>query len=114
MYKKLLKDAIPVRHASRRVPEAIRPKVKLELDRLVEEGIIKPVDAPTEWVNSLVVATKPDGSLRLCLDPKDLNKYIKIPLYFSPTTDDILPQRCGSKSFSRLTPFRLLECTSLQ
>ena len=66
MYKiELLKDAIPVRHASRRVPEAIRPKVKLELDRLAEEGIIKPVDAPTEWVNCLVVATKPDGSLRL-------------------------------------------------
>ena len=103
MYKiELLKDAIPVRHASRRVPEAIRPKVKLELDRLVEEGIIKPVDAPTEWVNSLVVATKPDGSLRLCLDPKDLNKYIKRPLYFSPTIDDILPQLCGSKFFSTL------------
>ena len=67
----------------------------------MEEGIIKPVDAPTEWVNSLV-ATKPDGSLRLCLDPKDLNKYIKRPLYFSPTIDDILPQLCGSKFFSTL------------
>ena len=54
----LTKDAVPVRHASHRVPEAIRPKVKVELDRFAEESTIKPVDAPTDWVNSLVVATK--------------------------------------------------------
>ena len=68
MYKiELLKDAIPVRHASRRVPEAIRPKVKLELDRLVEESIIKPVDAPTEWVNSLVVAMSSQTEVYACV-----------------------------------------------
>ena len=37
-------DAIPVKHAPRRVPEAIKPKVKDELDRLVCEGIIMPVE----------------------------------------------------------------------
>ena len=32
------------------------------------------MDEPTYWVNSLVVRKKPNGSLRICLDPKDLNK----------------------------------------
>ena len=32
------------------------------------------VDQPTDWVNNLVVVEKCNGSLRLCLDPKDLNK----------------------------------------
>ena len=41
-------DAIPVKHAPRRVPEAIKPKVKDELDRLVREGIIMPVEVPTD------------------------------------------------------------------
>ena len=98
----LSSDALPVKHAPRRVPESVRPLVKEELDRLVSEGIIKLVECPTEWVNSIVCATKPNGKIRLCLDPKDLNKYIKRPHYFSPTLDDILPDLAGSKYFSTL------------
>ena len=91
---------MPVRHAQRRVPESVKPKIKEELDRLVKEGIIKHVDTPTEWVNSIVCVTKPDGTVRLCLDPKDLNKYIKRPLHYTPTIDDILPDLHDSKFFS--------------
>ena len=93
-------DAVPVRHAQRRVPESVKPKIKEELDRLVKEGIIKHVDTPTEWVNSIVCVTKPDGTVRLCLDPKDLNKYIKRQLHYTPTIDDILPDLHDSKFFS--------------
>ena len=95
-------DAIPVKHAPRRVPEAIKPKVKDELDRLVHEGIIMPVEVPTDWVNSIVCVTKPNGDLRLCLDPKDLNKFIRHPHHYSPTIDDVLPDLCGSQFFSTL------------
>ena len=45
----LTADAQPVKHAARRVPESVRPKVKRELDRLVQEDIIKPVECPTDW-----------------------------------------------------------------
>ena len=101
MYRIDLKsDAQPVKHAARRVPESIRPKVKEELDRLVKDGIIKRVECPTDWVNSIVCVSKPNGNIRLCLDPKDLNKYIKRPHYYSPTIDDVLPDLCGSKFFS--------------
>ena len=95
-------DAIPVKHAPRRVPEAIKPKVKDELDRLVREGIIMPVEVPTDWVNSIVCVTKPNGDLRLCFDPKDLNKFIRRPHHYSPTIDDVLPDLCGSQFFSTL------------
>ena len=37
-----------------------------------------------------------------CLDPRDLNKYIRRPHYYSPTIDDILPDLQGSKFFSTL------------
>ena len=33
----LTADAQPVKHAARRVPESVRPKVKHELDRLVQK-----------------------------------------------------------------------------
>ena len=69
----------PVIHPPRRVPEALREPLKRELDALVEQGIIAKVDEPTDWVNSLVCVTKANGTLRLRLDPKDLNRAIKRP-----------------------------------
>ena len=40
---------------------------------------------------------KPNGSLRLCLDPKDLNKAIERNQWYSRTIDDILPELTKSK-----------------
>ena len=39
--------------------------------------ILTKVDKPTDWVSSLAIVEKPNGNLRLCLDPKDLNNNIK-------------------------------------
>ena len=43
---------------------------------------------------------KEDGSLRLCLDPKDLNKAIKRNQWYARTLDDILPEIAQSKYFT--------------
>lgn len=59
---------------SRWVPFAIKPKLKAELQRLTDIGVLIPVDEPTDWVSNLVIATKESGDLSLCLDPKQLNK----------------------------------------
>ena len=64
----------PVVHYPCRVPVALREPHKEELDNLIQHGIIAKVDRPTDWVNSCVCVTKPNGKLRLCLDPKDLKK----------------------------------------
>ena len=64
--------------------------------------IIKAVNEPTDWVNNLVLVEKPDGSLRICIDPKELNKAIKHPHYAHPTTGDILSQMSGTKYFTKL------------
>ena len=61
----------PVVHSPRRVPVALREPLKEELDTLIQQGIIAKVDRPTDWVNSRVCVTKPNGKLRLCLDPKN-------------------------------------------
>ena len=66
---------------------------KAELDRLVKEGIITEVHIHTEWVNSIVPVMKEDESLRLCLDPKYLNKAIKRNQWYARTLDDILPEQ---------------------
>ena len=90
----------PVIHPPRRVPLALQPKLKKKLESLVKSGIIEKRDEPTDWVNSLLIVEKKDGSLRLCLDPRDLNKAIKREHFAIPTCEDILPKLHGRKVFS--------------
>ena len=73
-----LKDSYkPIQCPLRLVPLGMQSVYKAELDRLVKEGIITEAHEHTEWIKSIVPVMKEDGSLRLCLDPKDLNKAIK-------------------------------------
>ena len=92
----------PVVNAPRRVPFAIRKRLKAELDKMTEQGIITKVTKPTPWVNSMVIVEKPDKSLRICLDPLHLNKAIKREHYQLPTVEDICSKLAGAKYFSVL------------
>ena len=92
----------PVQLPVRRIPLAVRDKLKHEIDRLVELKVITPVDSPTDWITATVVTIKEDGSIRLCIDPKQLNKALKRNHYPLLTIDDILPDLPGACCFSVL------------
>ena len=79
------------------MPLGIQSAFKAELARLIKEGIITEVHEYTEWINSIVPVMKEDGSLRLSLDPKDLNKAIERNQWYARTLDDILPEFAQSK-----------------
>ena len=91
----------PVQHALRRVPVALKKELKDHLEMLVAQNVIIPVKEPTKWINSMVAVSKP-GKLRLCIDPKDLNKATKRPHYPLPTIEDILLKLTNAKLFSVL------------
>ena len=104
-YHITLKDnPSPVVHAPRTVPLHILPLYKAELQQMLENDVIAEVNEPTEWVNSIVCSIKEDPNgqkkVRLCLDPKDLNKSIQREHYYSRTIDEILPALYGKKYFS--------------
>ena len=68
----------PVVHNPRQITVAFREELKKTVDYMEDIEVIKKVDQPTDWVNSLVIAEKSKtGKLRICLDPRDLNKAIK-------------------------------------
>ena len=87
---------------SRRVPFAIKPKLKAELERLTDIGVLMPVDEPTDWVSNLVIATKESADLRLCLDPQQLNKALRRERYPLPVIDDVLPDLSLARVFTKV------------
>lgn len=95
-------NVVPVNNKARNVPFALRSKLKDELQRMQRVGIILNVDEPTEWVNSIVIVEKSDGTIRVCLDPKTLNNAILREHYSIPTRDDLVSEFAGAKYFSKL------------
>ncbi|CAB4017439.1 transposon Tf2-1 poly [Paramuricea clavata] len=92
----------PVVHAPRRVPLELVDKLNFELNEMEKNGVIKKVTKPTDWVNSIVIREKPNGRLRLCLDPKDLNEAIMRDHYPTPTLEEITPKFAGARVFSKI------------
>ena len=61
----------PIALSAYKIPEVIKEKVKKEIENLKEAGIIRHSCSP--WVSPLVHITKPDKSMRLCVDYRKLN-----------------------------------------
>ena len=87
----LTDDAVPVQKPACRVPVSLKEKFENEIRSTEKEGIISKFNhnTATEWPNSFVVVKKPNGNLRICLDPTDLNKYIVRPVCNSNTLDEV-------------------------
>ena len=92
-----------VQKPPRCVPIAIRDKFKQELDSMEAQGIISKYDgcnASPEWLDSFVLVKKPNGSLRKCLDPTDLNKDIVRPVCNSQTIDNMVHKLKDARYFA--------------
>ena len=113
-YKLRLKpDAVPAKHRPRKVPVHLQDAFHEEVERLVKIDVLEKVTEPTEWVNSLVIVEKvidssnahsPNHSIkksiRLCIDPKDLNEALEREPYYSRTIDELISMFAGAKVFT--------------
>ena len=88
-------DVTPVVVPPHKLLYALKDPLKKELDRMEKLGIIEKVEKSTDWVNALVVVSKSNGKLRVCLDPQPLNQAIKRHHYRLPTAEDISNERCS-------------------
>ena len=113
-YKLRLKpDAVPAKHRPRKVPVHLQDAFHEEVERLVKIDVLEKVTEPTEWVNSFVIVEKvidssnahsPNHSIkksiRLCIDPKDLNEALEREPYYSRTIDELISMFAGAKVFT--------------
>ena len=100
----LKEDATPVVYPARKVPVALREKLKMELDRLVKNGVIEKTESPTDWVLPLGLV---DGSFRICMDPLRVNQSVKREHCHLPERSEIQVEMAGAKFFSKLDFFFL-------
>ena len=113
-YKLRLKpDAVPAKHRPRKVPVHFQDAFHEEVERLVKIDVLEKVTEPTEWVNSFVIVEKvidssnahsPNHvikkSIRLCIDPKDLNEALEREPYYSRSIDELISMFAGAKVFT--------------
>ena len=88
----------PVKHTPRRVAIPLKAELKAHIEELEKIQVLKKVTQPTDWISSEVVLRTGD-KLRLCIDPKDLNKALKRSHYPMPI-EEMLPELSKAKVFS--------------
>jgi transposase InsO family protein len=98
-----LKEDAPstLRVPPRRLPFSLEAPVENEIRRLSQEGMIEPIDN-SPYLSPIVVVPKPNNQVRLCVDYRQINKYIQTDQHYMPTSDEIFSKLHGANIFSRL------------
>ena len=91
----------PVMHARRKVPIESKEAIDKELDYLIEEEIITEQVEPTPWVSSVTFPRKPNGDVRVCLDPSNLNKAIIREHHKPMTVEEIAHELAGATVYTK-------------
>ena len=75
-------------------------ELKMQLKELLDLGLIRPSVSP--WGAPIIFIRKKDGSWRLCVDYRQLNKDTIKNQYPLPRIDDLFNQMKGSTVFSKI------------
>ena len=92
----LREDATPYHARAYPIPKCHTDTLKLEVERLVEAGVLKKVNR-SEWAAPTFIIPKKDGSVRFISDFRELNKRIKRKPYPIPKIQDMLLKLEGFK-----------------
>ncbi|KIH55425.1 hypothetical protein ANCDUO_14417 [Ancylostoma duodenale] len=91
---------MPIRQKTRPVPMGTRKEFKGLIKGLVGRGIIE--KSNSDWASPVVLVRKKDGTIRLCVDYRQLNKVTTQDSYPLPSIDMMLQSLSEKKVFSTL------------
>ena len=90
----------PISIASYRMAPAELNELKMQMEELLSKGFVKTSTSP--WGDPVLFVKKKDGSLRLCIDYRQLKKVTIRNQYPFPRIDDLFDQLQGAKVFSKI------------
>nr|GFB62612.1 putative reverse transcriptase domain-containing protein [Tanacetum cinerariifolium] len=96
----LIPGAEPISKAPYRMALVKLKELKDQLQELLERGFIRPSVSP--WGAPILFVKKMDGSMRLCIDYRELNKITIQNRYPLPRIDDLFDQLQGAMHFSKI------------
>nr|GEZ68199.1 putative reverse transcriptase domain-containing protein [Tanacetum cinerariifolium] len=97
---KLIMGSEPISKAPYRMAPIELKELKDQLQELLERGFIRPSVSP--WGAPVLFDKKNDGSIRLCMDYRELNKITIRNRYPLPRIDDLFDQLQGAMHFSKI------------
>ncbi|GJX80995.1 putative reverse transcriptase domain-containing protein [Tanacetum coccineum] len=96
----LVPGAAPVARAPYRLAPSELKELSDQLKELLEKGFIRPSSSP--WGAPVLFVKKKDGSFRMCIDYRELNKLTVKNRYPLPRIDDLFDQLQGSSVYSKI------------
>lgn len=90
----------PIKCKCRPLPHNLKEKVFKEIKQQLQAGIIRRSKSP--WCSPLRVVDKPDGSIRITVDYKPLNKLIKDDNYPLPSITDLYNKLAEADTFTKI------------
>ncbi|KAA0041710.1 putative retroelement [Cucumis melo var. makuwa] len=96
----LLPGTAPISQAPYKMAPSELKELKMQLQELVDKRYIRPSVSP--WGASVLFVEKKDGTLRLCIDYRQLNKVTIRNKYPLPRIDDLFDQLRGAALFSKI------------
>nr|GEV10132.1 putative reverse transcriptase domain-containing protein [Tanacetum cinerariifolium] len=96
----LIPGAAPVAQAPYRLAPSEMKESSEKLQELFEKGFIRPSSSP--WGASVLIVKKKDGSFRICIDYRELNKLTVKNSYPLPRIDNLFDQLQGSSVYSKI------------
>ncbi|GKB53790.1 hypothetical protein Tco_0904543 [Tanacetum coccineum] len=94
----LVPGATPVAWAPYRLASSEMKELSEQLKELSDKGFIRPSSSP--WGAPVLLVKKKDGSFRMCIDYRELNKLTVKNRYPLPRIDDLFDQLQGSSVYS--------------
>lgn len=95
-----LLNPAPVRQRYRRIPPSDYEAVKAHINQLLETQVIRESSSP--FASPIVLVKKKDGSLRMCVDYRQLNANTRKDAFPLPRIEESLDMLSGAKWFSTM------------
>nr|GEY81906.1 hypothetical protein [Tanacetum cinerariifolium] len=96
----IVPGAAPVARAPYRLAPSGKKNLSEQLKELSDKGFIRPSSSP--WGAPVLFVKKKDGSFRMCIDYRELNKLTVKNRYLLPRIDDLFDQLQGSSVYSKI------------